>query len=128
MTKKIRFSSPKISHIKLDPPTRILEFEIFAITLLMCTPSDLHSLWLNKKKSPSDWRDYLLGLKLSNDAVTLGVAIMSDDHLRPHRHFFKAITQSLREYGLTYDVVGPHPGGGEAKKIVEAMQLISKKK
>jgi hypothetical protein len=119
MPKSKKFKGPEVSRIKV---TKSLEFEVFAVTLLLCTPSDLHNMWLDPNKDISDWKQHLILLGLSDDAIKLGLAIMSDGHLRPHRHFFGAIASSLKEYGLTYDVGGPHPMLREAQKIVAALQ------
>lgn len=118
MEKRKFIKDPDIEGMKI---TASLEFEVFAITLLLCTPSDLQGLWMTSNV-PADWEAHLSSLGLSKDAIKLGLAILSDDHLRPHRYFFQAVANSLKEYGLTYDVGGPHPMLKEAQKIVTALQ------
>jgi hypothetical protein len=111
-----------------DPQVSNLDFEVFAITLLLCAPSDLQADWLNSTLTTADRNqkltDQLTTLGFSGPAIILGMAITDENHLFPHRQLFASVAQTLRLSGILYDQPGAHPPQDRAKQLVKALQSI----
>jgi hypothetical protein len=105
-------------------PTPKEDFEGFAITLLLCTPSELNRLWTKEgvKAEPEKVKAYLDSLGLS-----AGGRRHADDLIKKldvARFVFKAVAESLVEFSILYSGGYPHPSPGDAKAIVKALQGI----
>lgn len=96
------------------------EHEVFAVTLLLCTPSAVGRAWTNND-SLDQARQELAKLPLSEDLKTHAVQLMQD--LKGVKSFFKGIADINL---LTYDGPEPHPGQDQAVKIVRALRDLDK--
>src|SRR6266481_232421 len=100
------------------------KYQLFAITLLLCTPTDLH----NAMKL-GDWptiKNALLDLEFSEVAIeSARVNIFNPLTQRPVlAKAFGTIQTELKNGLQFYDPqAGAHPGGNEAKVIVAALRV-----
>lgn len=94
------------------------EYEIFAVTLLLCTPSAISRAWTN-----SDTLDAALAelekLPLSDDMKAHAKQFMQNR--KSMRAFFKGIADVQAD---VYAGPEPHPGGVQAAKLIQALQAL----
>jgi hypothetical protein len=115
------------------PPPSMLEKEGFALTLLLCTPSEFNHLFVGTVSpdgkpvigSDKEIVDHLTSLGFSNNGVQRGLALTKT--LAGSRYIFGATANILHTGGGGggfYTGPLPHPNGTAAKFIVK--QLTAK--
>jgi hypothetical protein len=95
--------------------------EIFAVTLLLCTPSKLSRSWTNNKTLDKAKKE-VKKLPLSDDMKKHAVQVMQD--LTALKPFFKGIADLQ---GQIYAGPEPHPHGSQAAAIIRALQKLDPK-
>jgi len=91
------------------------DLQLFALTLLLTTPSSLQQIWLESPHS-ADWRAVLEDLQFSD--VDAAIAFMG--RLRNRRVFFEGAGSLLREM-TEYPEPPPHPPNDAAREIVRRL-------
>jgi hypothetical protein len=92
--------------------------EIFAVTLLLCTPSALARAWTDND-SLDKARAELTKLPLSDDMKAFAIKFMSN--YSGVKSFFKGIADI---HAVVYAGPEPHPSGTEAQAIVRKLREL----
>lgn len=111
-------TKPPGSHKPQPRPKRAAEsnLQLFALTLLLTTPSRLQELWLNNDSSDA-WREKLKDLGFTD--VEAGVRFMG--RLRNRSMFFEGVGSLLRELRDEYPEPPPHPPDGVDAELVRRL-------
>jgi hypothetical protein len=99
-------------------------FERFALTLLICAPSDLWEAWTAKDASPKKIEEALDKLNFSAEFKPLALAELKQ--LFVHRLLFKALGDTLHQFSTFYILPPPHPIGTDANKIIDCMKQLGR--
>jgi hypothetical protein len=101
---------------------RALSFEMFAVTLLMCSPTKLSRAWTDSEdKKVEDAVTKALDVLPFTDGVRKN-AIKLLMRLKGQRRFFAGIADTLRL--AAYDGNEPHPDVAASKAIILALQKV----
>ena len=92
--------------------------EIFAVTLLLCTPSVLGRAWTDND-SLDKARAELAKLPFSDDMKAFAIKFMSN--YSGVKAFFKGIADI---HSVVYAGPEPHPSGGQASKIIGKLREL----
>src|SRR5712691_10984310 len=92
--------------------------EIFAVTLMLCTPSDLSRAWTNNDSLDPAAAE-LKKLPLSDDMHQHALKVMKD--FVGVKSFFKGIADL--QVGI-YDGPEPHPRDDQPEKIIKALRAL----
>ena len=97
------------------------EHQKVAISLLLCSPTELSRAWTNNEDSTlTAAKAELAKLPFTSEASLAAVKFMQDAF--QFRPFFKGIADSLK--AQFYAGAEPHPGGGMATNIVNALKQL----
>ena len=97
------------------------KFQLFAITFLLATPSELHHVWIEQR---SDWPTIeakLRDLGFSDDAIKSAKVNIFDPLTNALRDSFSNIADALSDDLPFYDT-GTHPLPTEANIIVSVLR------
>jgi hypothetical protein len=94
------------------------QFQLFAITFLLCTPSELHQAWIEEDLDWPTLADKLSALGCSADAIASAKVNIHDPITNSLQDTFKKMASALTDVPM-YDV-GMHPAKLEAAAIISA--------
>jgi hypothetical protein len=96
------------------------KFQLFAITFLLATPTDLHNIWIAQGRSFDEIKKELVNLGFSPKAIDDAKTFMFDPMKQPLKDSFAALKKTIadRGTGLPFYDTGSHPAPLEAKTIV----------
>jgi hypothetical protein len=89
------------------------DLQFFAITFLLCAPSDLHQAWISSD-DPDDWKAALAKIRGLRDTDR---AFGMMQKLAHRRAFFEGIAQLLADTE-EYTEIPPHPSLAEAEAMM----------
>ena len=94
----------------------VADLQLFAVTLLLMTPSRLQESWV-KSEASADWKQTLTELGFVD--VTKALKLMS--RLKNRRMFFEGVGTLLREMREEYPEPPPHPARKVDVEIVRRL-------
>jgi hypothetical protein len=99
-------------------------FELMALSFLMCTPSNLNRAWTKEKADPKEINDSITDLGFSELVAARATQLLENTDKTSARLFFGAVATTLARMNPEYAGPGVHPPLNEARKIVEAMKQL----
>jgi len=99
-------------------------FELMALSLLMCTPSDLNRAWTDEKADPNEIEKQIQSLGLSSPVANRAQELLEAINKTSARLFFGSVARTLAQMHPEYAGPGSHPCINDSRKIVEAMKQL----
>jgi hypothetical protein len=98
------------------------DYNVYAFTLLLCTPSELNKLCLNKPFDPAPVLKYLTDeLHFSQEVATKLMEHLGKSQLFYHLPLIGALAETLKTMVPLYGGTGTHPPGGVDAEIVRRL-------
>jgi hypothetical protein len=102
------------------------DFQLFAITLLLSTPSELHNIWIAQNRDFDTFVAGALDQLGFSPAAIAAAKLQIDQPLKTKadlRNAFASMRATLKSSFAFYDPAGgAHPLPGQAKTIVDALR------
>jgi hypothetical protein len=96
------------------------KFQLFAITFLLATPSELHHVWIEQGQPWDTVANELRGLGFSEDAIKSAKENIDDKLTSELKASFINLAETIEDLPV-YDA-GSHPGQQEAGKIASKLR------